>query len=272
MQLPKPLTSFHLRTIALISMFIDHFAKAFLGDLLNASHTVTNAMRASSALRDVVLVAAHRNQGTLWMLFDISHWIGRLAFPLYCFLLVQGFLHTRSKPKYALRLGILALLSEIPFDLAFFDTVLEFRNNNVFFTLLAGLLLIWGVSSLETLLARRMDGRALRYAAMAAGTIVLWMAACMLMTGVLCSDYGSSGIATILAMYLLRRLPCAGMAAGCTALMVLNLSIEQIFGFFALIPTALYGGKKGPSAKAFYYLFYPAHLLLFVLLRALLNI
>ena len=61
-KLPKPLTSFHLRTIALISMLIDHFGKVILSDLLDASLSVTNAMRASGALRDVILVAVHRHQ------------------------------------------------------------------------------------------------------------------------------------------------------------------------------------------------------------------
>ncbi|MBQ7887151.1 MAG: hypothetical protein IJ313_09695 [Clostridia bacterium] len=271
MKIPKPLSSFHLRTIALVSMFIDHFGKVLLGDLLNASHSVTNAMRASDSLRDVVLVAVHRAQNVLWPLFDATHCIGRLAFPLYCFLLVQGFLHTRSRAKYALRLGILALVSEIPFDLAFSDTVFEPISNNVFVTLLAGLLLIWGVSALEARLSR-IDKRSLRTAAMAAGTIVIWIAACALMESVLNADYGMSGLTAILAMYLLRRLPAAGVAVGCTALVVLNLSVMQVFGYLTLIPIALYSGKKGPSAKAFYYLFYPAHLLLLVLLRVLLNI
>ncbi|MBQ2706882.1 MAG: hypothetical protein IJF67_01355, partial [Clostridia bacterium] len=88
MKLPKPLTSFHLRTIALISMLIDHFGKVILSDLLDASLSVTNAMRASDALRDVILVAVHRHQDILRVLYDVSHFIGRMAFPLYCFLLV----------------------------------------------------------------------------------------------------------------------------------------------------------------------------------------
>ena len=271
MKLPKPLTSFHLRTIALISMLIDHFGKVILSDLLDASLSVTNAMRASDALRDVILVAVHRHQDILRVLYDVSHFIGRMAFPLYCFLLVQGFLYTRSKGKYALRLGILAVISEIPFDLAFQKTVFEFWNNNVFFSLFEGLLLIWAVSALEAYCAR-IDETRRRTAMRMAGTLGLYIAACLLMAAALRSDYSMPGITGILFMYLLRRKPVLSVGAGCAALVVLFTSMRQIFGFAAMIPVALYGGEKGPSAKAFYYLFYPAHLLLLVLLRLLLNI
>ncbi|MFA7532979.1 MAG: TraX family protein, partial [Tissierellaceae bacterium] len=89
---------FILKLIALTSMIIDHYGAIFHGDVI---------------------------------LYRI---IGRLAFPIYAFLLVEGYFHTRNVKKYGLRLFIFALISEIPFDYAFYGG-LSFVHQNIFFTL-----------------------------------------------------------------------------------------------------------------------------------------
>ena len=88
----RGLTSFQLKCIAVVTMVIDHIgAILYPGDL-------------------------------------IFRYIGRIAFPIFCFLLVEGFFHTHDRIQYMIRLGIFAILSEIPYDLAFRDQTLEFTR------------------------------------------------------------------------------------------------------------------------------------------------
>lgn len=75
--------------------------------------------------------------------------IGRVAFPIFCFLLVEGFLHTKNVWKYAGRLALFALVSEIPFDLAFQGEWLFMGYQNIFFTLLVGLLVMIAFQTAE---------------------------------------------------------------------------------------------------------------------------
>ena len=119
------LNSFQLKCIAVITMIIDHTgAVLFPGEL-------------------------------------VFRYIGRISFPIFCFLLVEGFFHTRDMRKYMLRLGVFAVLSEIPYDLAFRGTMLEFSHQNVFFSLLIGVMMMyaleksseWPIKMKEMLLA-----------------------------------------------------------------------------------------------------------------------
>ena len=78
-----------------------------------------------------------------WNIYQVMRFIGRIGFPVFCFLLIEGFLHTSSKKKYATRLFLFALVSEFPFDYALFNTPFAPGYQNVFFTLFLGLLTIW---------------------------------------------------------------------------------------------------------------------------------
>lgn len=116
-----------VKLVGIIAMLIDHFAVAVLLRYMYAGGW----------------------SDRLYVLYTILRLVGRIGFPIFCFLLVEGFGRTKSKTKYALRLLLFALLSEIPFDLAFSAKVLEFRYQNVFFTLFFGLLAMCAYDYLE---------------------------------------------------------------------------------------------------------------------------
>ena len=109
-----------LKIIALVTMLIDHIAATLLLELIRDGI-------GGKALIDVY-----------WVMRSV----GRMAFPIYCFLLVEGFKYTSDRTKYALRLVCFAAISEIPFDMAFNNGKADMSSNNVFFTLFIGLLTI----------------------------------------------------------------------------------------------------------------------------------
>ena len=117
-----------LKWIAIITMFIDHSAKGvlYLG-----------------FLKPRFPVAKGSDLYTLYQLYKVLRGVGRIAFPIFCFFLIQGFLYTRSREKYMLRMLVFALVSEIPFDLALYGRIVYPTHQNVYFTLLLGLLMLY---------------------------------------------------------------------------------------------------------------------------------
>lgn len=136
-----------IKIIAVVTMFIDHFAACLIesylmsigGEILSSDITIEANKVAYEAFRA-------QNQ-TLLLTDEIMRYIGRIAFPLFCFLLVEGFLHTHSKLKYARNLAIFAIISELPFDLAFWNKPIELNYQNVFFTLLIAFLAMWAIDT-----------------------------------------------------------------------------------------------------------------------------
>ena len=116
-----------LKLLAIITMFIDHVGAAVLARMIIMGN----------------------NTELLYKVYLTMRTIGRIAFPIFCFLLIEGFEHTRDRKKYALRLLAFAAISEIPFDLAFNSKVLEFGYQNVFFTLFIGLVTIMAMHEVE---------------------------------------------------------------------------------------------------------------------------
>lgn len=173
---------------------------------------------------------------------SIFRLIGRISFPIFCFLIVEGFYHTRNELSYFMRLFVFALISEIPFDLAFHNTIFYWQYQNVFFTLALGLLSIF---CLEEMNLKKYYFIFL---------IATWGAA------LFCHcDYGLGGVLLISLFYLTKNTPWLRFIL--TALILyLFFGIYELFGLIALIPIAFYNGKRGPSAQMIFYYIYPLHL------------
>ena len=185
--------------------------------------------------------------------------IGRLAFPIYCFLLVEGAVHTHDMKKYILRMGIFALISEIPFDLAFYHRLVYTGHQNVFFTLGLGLLAIWFLEHP----IEQLDIPDVLYK-------LLVIIAAGLIAEFFNTDYGFTGIAVICVFYYLRGQP--QLKYPIAAILLAAMGGVEVYAVLALIPILLYNGQRGQQTKVMqygFYIFYPAHLLLLAALYQL---
>ena len=138
----KGITGTTLKIIALAAMFIDHFAAIFIGDYLEMM-----SIPPAGSLQEQMLWHAendHRLAVITYVMWGMRL-IGRFGFPLFAFLIVEGFQHTHSVKKYALNLAIFAVISELPFNLGFESKLFYAKYQSVYFTLLFGLLCITGI-------------------------------------------------------------------------------------------------------------------------------
>ncbi len=230
-----------LKLIACITMLLDHIGAVIV---MACFENTTGA-----------------NKGMLLDFYEVLRMIGRLAFPIYCFLLVEGSVHTRDPKRYGLRLLIAALLSEVPFDLAF-EGGLSWAHQNVMLTLLLGFLMLRVMG-----LCSRFFWKLL--------VIMSFAAAAKLLR----TDYGADGI-LVIALFALTRgstwsgiLQFFGLWCIFSPFYLLTPIRWLISGFsltvqelaaLAIVPIVGYDGRKVTKSKAIqwaFYLFYPAHLL-----------
>lgn len=241
----KGISGSTLKLIAIIAMFIDH-----VGAII-----VERIMMLGSGGVELAEIGIRLNYTQLTILDIILRLIGRIGFPIFCFLLIEGFLHTRDVRKYAIRLFLFALISEVPFDFGFCGGPLNMAYQNVFFTLFLGLIVMMIFQWLEQ---QQGWNRVIRIV-----TQILVVAIGMIVAEILRTDYGAIGILTIAAMYLYRHYRVLQTALGCMVLTAFN--PMEITSFVILLPVHFYNGRRGWNMKWFFYAFYPIHILLLYL-------
>lgn len=210
----KCFTAFDIKIIACVSMVLDH-------------------------------CGSYLFPGEEWM-----RWAGRLSFPLFCFLLTEGYRHTKNVKLYFIRLGIFALVSEIPFDLLGDDKLFAPERQNVFFTLFLGLLMLYLLDRTNSVILK--------------AYIVI---ACMIFSQYFHFSYRYPGILMIFIFDYFRDFPFFMYLSNMADNFRLYYAGMQTAGSLALIPVSLYNGKRGPSLKYFFYAFYPCHLLIIYMIK-----
>lgn len=310
-----------IKIIAVAAMLIDHIGAFVLTRMIIERGYFYSAVDVNR------LFAWLKDNWLLYFGMMLMRLIGRLGFPIFCFLLVEGFEKTSNIKKYVFRLGLFALISEIPFNLANTGRVWASGYQNVYFTLFIGILALcafdaiaklniqgkWlqalftagGVFTLPLCVALRIrdkvtrmiralffSGNAHLYEMRGPILVIIWMvlvgvmlavwivyrrkkgpdqawrmcgsmaALAVAMTGaaLLRTDYGGMGVLTIAVMYALRKNKVRSMLGGCITLTIM--SLDEVTAFFTLIPISRYNGERGLKMKYFFYIFYPAHLLI----------
>ena len=234
----KGLSQEGLKLIACLTMLVDHIAAAMAMDY------------------DLYMRMGPQ-------LYLVLRGIGRVAFPIYCFLMAEGAHHTRSPGRYALRLLVGAVLSEIPFDLALFGGI-GWAHQSVMVTLLLGFGALWAMKKCGHVLLK-----------------LLVALPFILLGDLLMTDYGSYGVLLIVLLGLFRELPlgklmqCVSICLVCALIPSIHIQVGmfsislELVGCLSAVPIVLYFGNKQTKNKAVqwaFYLFYPVHLMALALI------
>ena len=229
------LSGAELKLIAIISMLADHVNKALIYPYLESNH------------------------GFLAFISDVFDIIGRIAFPLFCFMLVEGYFKTRNRKKYLLNLLLFGVISEIPFDMFTTASFFNMNWNNVMFTLALVLVTVWIIDTLKEKMQKR--PKALWYLV----SILIVLVMCIVSMS-LSLDYEHHAILIGYFFYLFHDVPVFAIPFGYASM------FKEPWALLGFGLTLTYNGERGKQHKMLYYWFYPVHLLILGLLRLYLGI
>lgn len=221
-----------LKYIAFLSMLIDHVNNSLITPFLDG-------------------------KGFLLHLSNLFSILGRIAFPLFIFFVVEGFFKTRNRKKYFLTLLIFGFITEIPFDIFTSKTIYQPNWNNIMFTLALCLLTIWIIDSIKDKIKNK----------------VLWYIVSIIIVVIfgfismeLSLDYDYHAIVIAYIYYIFYDKPLIGAGLGYLSV------LKELYSFLGFGMTLTYNGERGKQYKWLNYLFYPVHMLILGLIRIYFNL
>ncbi len=228
-----------LKVIAITAMFIDHIGAAIVEYHPDMIYTSKMSIR----ILDLLLRG-----------------MGRIAFPIFCFLIVEGFLNTRNVIKYCLRLLIFALVSEVFYDIAIFNKRVDIKHQNVYFTLLLGLMAVMMADRIRLVLKAKPVAKPVE-------TLICYMIAVFygIVALLFNTDYSIIGVLIVFTFYYFHdnKRKCYFI----NFIFILCFGMIEMFAAPDILLFSLYNGKHGKALdnkfiRLLFYAFYPLHLLI----------
>lgn len=213
-----------LKWIAVITMLIDHIGLVFLPE------------------------------------YEILRWIGRISFPIFAFLLCEGYKHTSNIWKYFLRLGIFAIISEIPYNICLYNQVFYPYSQNIFFELLLGLLVLYLIDKEYVIKGKNFTIYC---------QILIVVLACVVSYFANFS-YKYVGILLIVIMYYIQEHFLVFSLAAFVVYLIPYGLVNAVFILLSLPLIYMYNGKLGISSKKLkwmFYAIYPLQFVVFIIIR-----
>lgn len=195
--------------------------------------------------------------------------IGTIAFPLFCFLLSEGFHYTSNRYRYIGVMLVFAIISEIPFDISFFNRYsanegtypFYWKYQNVYFTLFLGLLTLLCIEKIKS------KTQKLPEIIKTVSLKLIFIIGMAFISVIIQSDYNSQGILYITSFYICRRNRLYQILLFIILFIATTGNQPTIYTYITVLIILFYNGKrKKTRSKYFYYLFYPVHIMLLYLL------
>ncbi|MFI3241250.1 MAG: TraX family protein [Alphaproteobacteria bacterium] len=248
-----------LKIIAIIIMFADHFIKTILSAwFVHDFH--------SQYIQKIISYDYYK-AFTNFLKFDLMS-IGFVGMPLFCFLLVEGFTHTKNKKKYFLTMLLFACISELPFDLLFFGFFEQLGkicplynlNQNVLFSFVLGICLL---QSIELIKKQTYNP----YIKFITNIVLIYIFS--LIATLFKVDYSYWSTLFIVGFYFTQNNKNLQIIFMFICVLIIT-PIPFYYGFLGCLPILLYNNKKGElNLKYFFYIFYPTHLIILYLIGKL---
>lgn len=246
-----------LKWIAIITMFIDHVAASMFMYTPSCDFFISFAWSTS--------------------LYYLMRSIGRIAFPLFAFCLVEGFVHTSNRGKQLRNLIVFGIISQLPYYYCLCTS--SSWDFNIMFTLAYCYMMLIFLEWLLGKLGIRIEP--FRHPVIASFLVNLEVLFIAVITGLLfgfCSlrlklDYNWGAVFMVLGFYIFRKTPEIAATVGIGALLIFMIFTGSSTFILTLVVAwgciLRYNGTRGRQNKWFFYLFYPIHISLIFLARYL---